>query len=235
MVIPAHNEAHRLGPTLARIHRDFESRNFQYEIIVVDDASTDGTAGVARSFAAVVPECRVVSNGPQHGKGCAVREGMLAAQGEYVFFSDADLSTPLKELDMLLCALQSGCDIAFASRLFPGSSRLVRGPWIRSLLRRIFAFFVRFFLPGIYDSQCGFKGFTREAARRVASRQVTKGFAFDVELLTIARLQGLRLREIPVTWTYIPGSRINLFTAPCAMMIEIAVIFWNRSCGRYSR
>jgi dolichyl-phosphate beta-glucosyltransferase len=204
VVIPAYNEQDRLGPTLARVQSYLAAQTYQSEVIVVDNASADRTAGVAREAGVrVIPE-------PQRGKGAAVRAGMLAAAGEYLLFSDADLSTPIEEVERLFQALRAGHDIAIASRALPESKLPVRQPWYRELVGRAGNLLVRALaVRGIADTQCGFKLFPREIARRLFGAQRMTGIAFDMEVLFLAQRLKLRIAEVPVTWVDSPDSRIS--------------------------
>jgi dolichyl-phosphate beta-glucosyltransferase len=204
VVVPAYNEESRLAPTLDRIRQYLTGRDYSAEIIVVDNGSSDGTAALARrAGVSVLSE-------PRRGKGAAVRTGVLAAGGELILFSDADLSTPIEELEKLLAALEAGHDIAIGSRGLPDSKLPVRQPWYRELVGRAGNVLVRLVaVRGIADTQCGFKLFSRSAARRLFEAQRTTGIAFDMEILFLAQRLGLKIAEVPVTWIDNPDSRIS--------------------------
>lgn len=212
VVVPAYNEAARLVPTLEATARYLEERQhggMVWEILVVDDGSTDATADAARAWATARANVRVLRTEPNRGKGHAVRHGVLRALGERILFMDADLATPIADIEKLEAALDMGADIAIGSRPLPTSRLLVRQPWYREMLGRAFNKAVQIVAtPGIQDTQCGFKLFTAEAARAIFGRCVLDGFSFDVEALFLARRLGLSVREIPVRWAHQPGSAV---------------------------
>ncbi|HUH01243.1 MAG TPA: dolichyl-phosphate beta-glucosyltransferase, partial [Kofleriaceae bacterium] len=188
VVVPAYNEEARLGPSIARVVAYCEAERPDYEVLVVDDGSSDGTVATARTAAAGNPRVHVLEQDRNRGKGAAVRTGMLAAAGRYVLFSDADLATPIEEVGKLQAALGRGHDIAIASRAMPESDIRTRQHPLRELMGRSFNLMVRLALMGgIKDTQCGFKLFTREAAQDLFGRATVDGFAFDVEILMLAR------------------------------------------------
>ena len=219
VVIPAFNEEKRLGATLHTILDHLATRPRPCETIVVDDGSTDGTVAlVARDF----PSVRILRNPGNRGKGYSVRAGILAARGERILFSDADLSTPIEELTRLEAELDGGADVAIASRAMAGSRIEVHQAWWRELAGRCFNAVVRL-VSGLpyHDTQCGFKAYRREAARRIAALQRLDGWAFDVEQLRIARLLGLRVAEVPVRWINSDASRVRLLTAAPRMLRDV--------------
>ena len=200
LIIPAFNEAQRIGPTLQRAHRFLAARRASFEIIVVDDGSTDDTVALVTALAGKLPGLRVLCSPVNRGKGHAVRLGMRAATGHVRIFSDADGSTPIEELDSLLQALASGADIAIGSR-YLAASRVTRPqPWCRRVWSRLVNRMVqRVLLPGVIDTHCGFKAFTAAAAHTFATCTVD-GWSFDLEVLARARASGLRIQEVPVRW-----------------------------------
>lgn len=228
VVIPAYNEEHRLGPTIARVREYLGAQPYSSEIIVVDNASRDRTAEVAHAAQApVIAE-------PRRGKGAAVRTGMLAGRGEYLLFSDADLSTPIEEVGKLLARLREGYDIAIASRALPGSNLVKHQPWHRELVGRMGNLLVRLVaVPGIADTQCGFKLFPRDVAHRIFRVMRLTGAAFDVEVLFVARKHGLRIAEVPVTWIDSPDTRFNRLTDSLDAVKDLARIHVNWRLGRY--
>jgi len=204
VVIPAYNEERRLPPTLGRVKQYLAVQDYPSEIMVVDNNSKDATAEVARKAGVTV------LSEPRQGKGIAVQTGMLAARGEYVLFSDADLSTPIEEVEKLMVALRAGHDIAIGSRALPESNLPVRQPWYRELVGRAGNLLVRVMaVHGIADTQCGFKLFPRDIARRLFGAQRMTGIAFDMEVLFLAQRLGLKIAEIPVTWIDNPDTRIS--------------------------
>jgi dolichyl-phosphate beta-glucosyltransferase len=190
VVIPAYNESARLPPTIARIAEYFTRSTLSYELVVVDDGSADDTA--ARARACGVPDLTVLVNEPNRGKGYSVRRGMLAARGAHRLMTDADLSTPIDELDRLLAVQRAGTEVVIGSRAVAGANIEVRQPWYRENMGRLFNLLVRLLaVPGLHDTQCGFKLFTARAAEEVFSRARLDGFSFDVEA------GGLRGRRDP--------------------------------------
>jgi dolichyl-phosphate beta-glucosyltransferase len=182
VVIPAYNEAHRIGPTLHHILAYLEAQGWTYEVLVVIDGSRDQTLAEVGKIARNCPHIVVLDNGVNRGKGFSVQHGMLEARGQFVLFSDADLSTPIEEVERLLHCLQREYDVAIASRALPESDIRVRQPWWRQTMGKVFNWFVQLLvLPGIRDSQCGFKCFPRDVVRRIFPRQRIERFGFDVE------------------------------------------------------
>jgi dolichyl-phosphate beta-glucosyltransferase len=235
VVIPAYNEENRLGPTLARIKEYLASKagasscpTFTSEILVVDNASKDRTIEVARAAGVEVIE------EPRRGKGAAVRTGMLAARGEFVLFSDADLSTPIEEVEKLMERLRSGYHVAIASRGLPESNITVHQPWYREIVGRAGNLLVRAIaVPGIADTQCGFKLFPRGLAQRIFRLQRLTGAAFDVEVLFVAQHAGLKIAEAPVTWIDSPDTRFNRVTDSLDALKDLLRIRVNWVLGRY--
>ena len=208
VVIPAFNEARRLPATLARVGEHLAAQGRPHEILVVDDGSSDGTADVARSAGADV---RVLRHEPNRGKGYAVRRGMLAATGARRLMTDADLSTPIEELARLEAELDRGWDVAIGSRAVAGARVEVHQPAYREAMGRVFNVLVQvLLLPGLADTQCGFKLFTAGAADAAFRACRLDGFSFDVEALYVARLRGLRIAEVPVVWRNDAATRVSL-------------------------
>jgi len=189
---------------------------------VVDDGSTDQSVSVAEDFAKSHSNVRVIRYAPNRGKGFAVRTGILEAQGDYILFSDADLATPIDELKSLMKEILAGQDIAIASRAVHGSRLVVRQPWYREFAGRSFNLVVQALaVPGIHDTQCGFKLFKRIPAKAVFARCVEDGFAFDIEALFIARKLGYVIVEVPVHWMHRDESKVRLFRDATRMLIAI--------------
>lgn len=229
VVIPAFNEAVRLPGTLRRI-RDFLAGS-SYEIVVVDDGSRDGTAESARHAGG--DALRVLRDPVNRGKGSAVRRGMLAARGAHRLMTDADLSTPIEELPRLMAPARSGCPVVIASRALPGARVEVHQPWLRENMGRVFNLLVRaLLLPGLRDTQCGFKLFEAEAAQQVFALARSDGFAFDVEVLVISRRLGHRIEEIPVTWRNDAATRVDNVRGFLAFL-DLLRIRWNAWTGSY--
>ncbi len=228
IVIPAYNEQSRLSKTVLETMRWCSLAGIEYELVIADDGSRDSTLALARLFEERDHRIRVIAC-PHLGKGAAVRMGMLNARGRYVLFMDADGATPLDQILKLITALEAGADVAIGSRVAqrPGVSR-VETSLHRKIIGRVFAFFVNLFaISGIADTQCGFKMFRRQMIAPIFLRQKSVGFAFDVEILFIARKLGLAIVEIPVDWVAQPGSKVNLITDSMRMLWDIINIRWN--------
>ena len=241
LIVPAYNEEKRLPATLERIAQYLATRDFSHELLVVDDGSRDQTREVVRDFAATRPWVRLVQYDDEHGqalnrgKGFAVRAGVEAAVGRDVLFSDADLSTPIEEMERLLPLISRGdCDVAIASRAMPESNLSVRQPPHREWMGRRFNAMVQTLaVPGIVDTQCGFKAFRGDVAKKLFGLAQIDGFGFDPEILFLARKFGYRIREIPVTWHHCDNSRVNPMTAPFSMFRELLEVRWNDVRGLY--
>jgi dolichyl-phosphate beta-glucosyltransferase len=240
LVIPAYNEEKRLPATLQRMAEYLAARDFSYELIVVDDGSRDGTRQMVREFQANHDWVRLLQydeNGKpaNRGKGFAVRQGVLHAQGRDVLFSDADLSTPIEELEKLLPPISRGdCDITIASRALPDSKLAVHQPWYREWMGRTFNRFVqRVIHTDIVDTQCGFKAFRGDVAKRLFSLAQIDGFGFDTEILWLAKKFGYCVREVAVTWEHHDDSRVNPLAAPLQMLQELVQVRLNDARGLY--
>ncbi len=220
VVVPAYNEEKRLGASLKRMLAYFDAQDYPVEILVVDDGSSDGTAGIVQQIAACRSQVRLLAYQPNRGKGHAVRYGMLRAGGENVLFCDADLATPIEEVEKLLAKLDAGYDIAIGSRDVPGSELIKRQSFVREMGGRTFNKLVQLLaVPGIRDTQCGFKLFTQQASQRIFSQCRVEHFAFDVEVLYLAlRIFDLRVAEVPVRWAHQEGSKVRFFRDALRML-----------------
>lgn len=224
LIIPAYNEANRIRETLAVVQDYLERQDYESEVIVVDDGSTDGTPDVVREAAG--SRTRVVSLPQNMGKGAAVREGMLPhATGAYRVFFDADGSTPIGELEKLWPCFDSGADIVIGSRALAASQVQVHQTWYREMMGRMNNAILRALgLTPYLDTQCGFKGFTARACEVVFTRQTIERFSFDVELLRIAARHDLRIDEVPVVWRNSPHTSLNPLTDSTRMLWDLLVI-----------
>lgn len=234
-VVPAKDEEGRLGGSLRRLIDFVEVQPYASQIIVVDDGSTDRTAQVAQQAAAELParvSFALIRHERNRGKGAAVRTGVRAADGDVVLYLDADLSTPPEETPKLLGLLSAGADVAIGTRLGPGGKdqRASQPVWRRLGGRAFAAARRRLLLPDIQDTQCGFKAFRRQAARQVFERQRLEGWAFDGELLYIARKLGLNIAQVPVDWHHEGGSRFRL--SPKMALRELFDVLRIRSLHR---
>jgi len=239
IIIPAYNEEQRLGRALGRLRDYFASRRInlaQIEILVVDDGSTDGTAGVAQEWTPVLPTLRLLSNGDNRGKGYSVRHGMLEARGRIALFTDADLSSPIEESEKLLASIEAGNDVAIGSRALDRSLISLHQSRFRELAGIVFNGFVRLFtgLP-FHDTQCGFKAFVREPSRIVFEQQRIERFGFDPEILFLASRHGLRTAEVPVRWAHDAATKVHVLRDSLLMFADLAFIRWNWLLGRYPK
>jgi glycosyltransferase involved in cell wall biosynthesis len=235
IVIPSYNEELRLPVTLERIAAYLPHLARDTEILVVDDGSKDRTAAVAESFRETIPSLRVVPNGVNRGKGFSVRHGMMEAQGQYVLFTDADLSAPIKEAPKLLKALET-YDVAIGSRALDRSLITIHESRFREFAGIVFNTIVRIILRlPFVDTQCGFKAFRRERCRILFEQQRIERFGFDPELLYLARHHGLKVQEIPVQWGHSPATKVNMLRDSLQMFLDVFTIRWNSLLGRYPR
>lgn len=233
LVIPAYNEERRLPRTLPLAIEHLRAAPWTWEIRVVDDGSEDGTCDYVASLAADEPRV-VLQREPHRGKGGAVKAGMLGSRAAYRFLCDADFSMPVQEVDRFLPPYLSDYDIAIGTREGPGAHR-VGEPESRHLMGRVFnALIQATLLPGLADSQCGFKCFSGAAADAVFPHQTIDGFAFDVEVLFLARKQGLLVVEVPITWFFDDVSSVKPVRDTWRMLKEVARIRANHLAGRYA-
>lgn len=235
-VLPAYNEEKNIEYTVTSIAEYCDSKQYPYEIIIVDDGSTDGTHQLAHVLAEKNNAITVLKHGANHGKGAAVRTGMAAARGDILAFLDADGSTEISELDSFLPCLEQNYDVVIGSRYLRQSSIVRRQPPLRVAIGRVGNVLIRLFLlPGIVDTQCGFKVFTRHAAQEIFSRQTIDGWGFDMEILVIARLFKLRIKELPVSWHDATNrvSRLRPIKDMCHTLIELFIIKTNILFSRY--
>ena len=233
IVIPAFNEEKRLPGTLERIAGYINASGRTTEVLVVDDGSVDGTAGVAESFREKLPDLRVISNGRNRGKGYSVRHGFTESRGEIVLFTDADLSAPIEEADKLL-AKMDGYEVAIGSRAVNRELIEVHESKFRELAGIIFNRIVRLVLRlPFVDTQCGFKAFRREKCGIIFEQQTIERFGFDPELLYLARHHGLRTAEVAVRWAHSPATKVNMLRDSVQMFLDVVIIRWNALRGRY--
>jgi len=235
IIIPAYNEAARLGSTLEAVLSYVSRNGWDSEVIVVDDGSRDQTRDLVRSYFQGHPQLRLLENGQNRGKGYSVRHGMQEARGEIVLFTDADLSAPIEEADKLLAALQDH-DIALGSRALDRSMIEVHESPFREFAGIVFNRIVRIVLRlPFVDTQCGFKAFRRARCRIIFDQQRIERFGFDPELLYLARHHGLKAVEIPVRWAHSPATKINMMRDSIQMFLDVFTVRWNALLGRYRR
>jgi len=232
LVIPAHNEESRLPATLEQVFAFLTLQNYAAEVIVVENGSTDRTLEIAQSFASRHTQLKVIHT-DERGKGLAVKQGMLAARGAFRFFADADFSMPVSEINRFLPPALPDCDIVIASRETPGAVRY-NEPFRRHLSGRIFNALIRLVvLPGLDDTQCGFKCFRARVAEEIFPRQTMPGWSFDVELLYIARRKGYRIKEVGIPWYFNPETKVSLVRDSLRMASDLFTIRRNARRGLY--
>jgi dolichyl-phosphate beta-glucosyltransferase len=247
IIIPAYNEEGRLARTLLRIREYFAGRRVppavapeigldQLEILIVDDGSKDGTARIAEEWAREMPCVRLVSNRENRGKGYSVRHGMLEARGRLALFTDADLSSPIQEIEKLLAAIAAGYDLAIGSRALDRSLISIHQARHRELAGIVFNGLMRVItgLP-FHDTQCGFKIFRREPSRIIFEEQRIERFGFDPEILYLAKSHGLRIAEVPVRWAHDPATKVHVLRDSVMMFCDLLLIRWSWLLGRYPK
>jgi dolichyl-phosphate beta-glucosyltransferase len=230
LVIPAYHEAGRIGGTITQVCEYLECQSYAWELIVVIDGGPKAAADEARAAADSRVNVRVLENDVNRGKGFSVRRGFAEATGDRLVFIDADLSLPVEGLAPMMAQFDAGADVVIASRTAPGSEIVGAPPALRSGMSRVFNLLVQAVaLPGLSDTQCGFKGFTAAAARTIFAAQQSDRFGFDVEALFLARKHGFKIAELPVTCRYHEGSSVNRIGDVASMLADvIAVRFRHR-------
>jgi len=236
IVIPAYNENNRIGKTLDQIIEYFGGKKKSMEIIVVDDGSTDDTSEIINEYSKKYPFIQLIKKEKNEGKALAVKEGVLAAKGEFILFSDADLSTPISEMKKLMKPIREDkSDLSIGSRALPGSKVEVHQPFYREFMGKFFNKLVQFLaLPGVFDTQCGFKLFTRECAMDIFPRMTITDFSFDVEILTIARARDYHIAEVPVKWVNSSETKLNVLRDVPKMFMGLLRVHTNLKSGRYT-
>jgi glycosyltransferase involved in cell wall biosynthesis len=236
IVIPAYNESARIEATLASVLECVETRHWDAEILVVDDGSTDSTAAIVQKWMARNPHLHLVKNPGNRGKGYSVRNGLLQAAGNIVMFTDADLSAPIEEAELLIEAIDAGADVAIGSRWLDKQKQTVYQPLYRRFFGRCFNWVTRkvIGLP-FKDTQCGFKAFRRDTAQTIFRLQTIERWGFDPEILFIARKLKYTIVEVPVTWGHDERSRISYLKDGMKMLEEMGQIRTNSLRGRYDQ
>jgi len=222
LVIPAYNEAGRIGATVAHVCGYLDRQTYGWEVIVVIDGGPKAAADQARAAAGTRGNVRVIENDTNRGKGYSVRRGFADARGKRLVFIDADLSLPVEGLDAMLSRFDLGADVVIASRTAPGSRVEGAPPAMRDVMSRVFNVAVQTLaVPGISDTQCGFKGFTAHAAKKIFSVAQSDRFGFDVEALYLARRYGFRIDEMPVICRYRGGSSVSRVSDGVRMFVDV--------------
>ena len=237
VVVPCYNEELRLRRTIEQIERYLGSRGDRYELILVDDGSADGTRRVMEEAAARNKSIRIVALPVNRGKGRALAEGVRVSRGDYVLVTDADLSTPIEELPKLEAALAAGAGVAIGSRAIKGSRVELSQPIYRVLMGKAFNIIVQLvLLPGIWDTQCGFKLFRGDIARDVFEGLTTDGFGYDPEVLYLAKKKGVRIAEVPVVWRNSAPTKVNAIRSSLDMFRHVLRIrFRHRALSAAAR
>jgi dolichyl-phosphate beta-glucosyltransferase len=228
LVIPAFNEAGRIGQTVATVTQYLDCQPYSWELIVVIDGGPAEAGVEARQAAGTRPNVRTIENDVNRGKGYSVRRGFSEARGQRLVFIDADLSLPIEGLAPMMARFDAGADLVIGSRMVPGASELGTPPALRLKMGRVFNCMVQTIaLPGLSDTQCGFKGFTASAARTVFAAQTIDRFGFDVEVLYLARKHGYRIDEVPVICTYHGGSSVRRVGDVLNMLSDVFRVRWR--------
>lgn len=238
VIIPAFNEENRLPGTLESVHDYLTEHHTDFEIVVVNDGSRDGTVTAVEEFARHRDNIRLLSYESNRGKGHAVRIGVMAAKGDLILMNDADGSSPIAEVERLIAAIRRGADVAIGSRAKPDTTGEVHVEALayRKHIGNTFNLIVQtLLLPGILDTQCGFKLFKRDVAREVFPAAILNGFAFDVEILFAARKHGYAIEEVPINWHNVAGSKVNVMIDSPRMFLEVLTIFVGRLTGKYKK
>jgi dolichyl-phosphate beta-glucosyltransferase len=236
IIIPAYNESARISNALTEVVSCVRERAWHAEILVVNDGSTDRTVDIVQEFSQKNPEVRLLDNFRNRGKGYSVRNGMLHAVGDMVMFTDADLSAPMQEAELLFDALRDGADIAIGSRWLERGRQTVKQPLYRQFFGRCFNAITRVVMGLPFaDTQCGFKAFRRPVAHTIFQLQRIERWGFDPELLFIAIKRGFTVKEVPVTWGHDERSRLSYLKDGINMLEEIAYVRWEAFAGAYDR
>jgi len=235
VVVPMYNETKRIRATLPRLVDYFQRQDYTHEIIVVDDGSTDGTAALVTELFEGMPNARVIEEKPNRGKGHAVKVGMLAARGDVVLFCDADLATPISELEKFWPWFDADYDVVIGSRKMPGANIKRHQPIWRENLGKVFTWLTGLVATrGISDVTCGFKCFTNSAAQQLFSRSVIADWSFDAEVLFIAQQRKLEIKEVPVTWHDQPGTKVRILRDATRALLGLFKIRLNAMRGLYN-
>lgn len=233
VIIPAYNEASRLPKTLIDVDKKLSDVEYSSEVIVVSDGSKDATAEIVRRFSEHMRNLKLIDNKENHGKGWVVRQGMLAAKGNWRLFMDADNSTTVDQFGLMVPFLKEGYGVLFGSRAIKGAKLIPPQPWYRQIAGQAGNLIIQFLtLPGIKDTQCGFKCFSEETAERVFRLAKIDRWGFDVEALALAKLFGFRMKEIPITWANDTESKVGL-KAYASTLLDVVRVWWAIKKGIY--
>jgi glycosyltransferase involved in cell wall biosynthesis len=219
VIIPAHNEETRILNTVSQLQSFFDSKSYSYEVLIIENGSTDNTYDIGKTLTEKMEGFNIISI-DEAGKGIAVKHGISLTTGKYRLIADSDFSMPVEEIEKFIPPV-TDCEINIGSREVQGAVRYNEPP-IRHFIGRVFNLMVRIILfPDLKDTQCGFKCFRGDIADEIFPYQSLKGWAFDVEVLQIARLHGWKIKEIPINWYYFPGSKVNVFRDSLKMFLDL--------------
>lgn len=237
VIMPAYKEGERIGRTLLEIEKYFEGKNYDYEIIVIIDGSSDNTAEIARNYSSQIKNLRVIANPENHGKGYVVRQGLLEAQGKYRLFMDSDGSTSITHLEKFLPEFKNGYDVVIGSRDIEGAFVQIHQPKYKEFLGNMGNWAIRIVL-GLWkypDTQCGFKVLTDKASEAVASRMVIDRFGFDFEIIALAERLGFKVKQMPVRWLNEEGSTVTFFgpNGYVQVFVDLFKTRWRLMIGKY--
>ncbi|MDI6892697.1 MAG: glycosyltransferase family 2 protein [Actinomycetota bacterium] len=236
VVIPTYNEEGRIKETLSHIAKYLGDQHYSHEIIVIDDGSSDNTVKVVKDMCKQQNNISITQNDQNRGKGYSVRRGILQSRGEFILFSDADLSTPIEEVEEFLTYLRKDYDIAIGSRALAGSYIQIRQPWWREKMGKVFNLLARGLkLTEIKDTQCGFKCFKKDVAHDIFRKQKINHFCFDLEVLYVAGKRGYKIKEIPVQWQNSPTSKVNPVTDSIKMLFDLLKIKFIHPTASFGR
>jgi len=234
VIIPAYNEEKSIAKTLLEVDKYLKQQSYQYEILVISDGSKDKTADLVREMQPQVANLKLIDNKENHGKGFVVRQAMLVASGDYRLFTDADNSTTIEQVGKLLPYFKQGFDIVIGSRDVKGAVISNPQPWYRIIFGEVFNLLVQFIvgLWGVWDSQCGFKALTAEAAKDILPKCKIDRWAFDPEILIIGKKMGYKIKEVPIIWANNPNSRVKI-RSTVKMGLDLIKIRYNLITGKY--
>ncbi|MFH1246277.1 MAG: dolichyl-phosphate beta-glucosyltransferase [Candidatus Liptonbacteria bacterium] len=234
IIIPAYNEADRIPHTILDTDKRLSEKDWSYEILVLNDGSKDATADIVRKMAKTIKNLNLVDNIENQGKGGVVKQGMLLARGKYRLFTDADNSTTVDQFEKMLPYFEEGYDVVIGSRSIPGSTLEPAQPFYRRILGWGSNLIIQAVnVPGIWDTQCGFKAVTEEAAEAIFNKTKIAGWGFDIEMLALARALGYRIKEVPVHWVNDVSSHVKL-SAYLKVFVENVKIRWWIMRGSYA-
>lgn len=233
VVIPAYNEAKKITPTIRSIFDYLKNQSYEYEVLVINDGSRDNTVEVVAGFTNEFPALKIVDNKRNQGKAKVVQQGMTEAKGDLKLFMDADNATTIDNLDKMIPYISEGYDIVIASIGIKGAKTIGEEPSYRRLLGQLGNLWIRFWaVPGIHDTQRGFKLFTKESADKIFPKMLTFGWGFDVEVLALARKYGYKIKEVPIVWKNTANSKVNIWAYP-KTLLQTLKIWWNLNTKKY--